>query len=521
MEDPRTGLRIIKVDQSFKTKHASKKGYNLNDKVIYWFGKVKKYSRYRATHKRVLLITDRAIYICGEDAGIKRTIAIKSILEVIHGPKNIFALRNGDPKDCDVQLEAFTKQDKSDIIRIIQRAHEVFEGAEVPERELHAQTGEVLEEVVNLKKPREYKSPIIEPTPISEATQANVNHKNNFEESREHIRQVFDQVQSTIHNNLMAYRRQELDEAREEMEGYGEMIAERDAEIENLRHNYLALTENPEFWKSCPRCKAAENSQYDVTLTPDLQKRRELEKQIDDAKQLIEHLQLSRSGISRGIPDVTESSKLVSLRQELETIQGKIKQLQRMIIDNPYPTEDVRIQADQIARGEAVHVDETPRAKQLHAHIVELQRQYASKDRDLKHGRNMTKDSFKRQVQELAKVREQFQLYDSHIVDYLEKVFSANAFPQGLHSHGQTPAQIARATSQAARQAATPPAFPQHTASVDMPVSQQIPYSDRDTSRVAVSPIGQFVPPNVLSHRVSETPPPRPPSMGRGRHMTL
>ena len=260
--------------------------------------------------------------------------------------------------------------------------------------------------------------------------------------------------------------------------------------------------------------------QYDVTLTPDLQRRRGLEKQIDDAKQLIEHLQLSRSGISQGMPDVTESSKLISLRQELETFQSKIKQLQRMIIDNPYPTEDVRIQADQLARGEAVQVDETPRARQLHAHIVELQRQYSIRDRDLKHAKNMTKDSFKRQVQELAKIREQFQLYDSHIVDYLEKVFSANAFPQGLQSHGQTPSQLARATSQAARQAATPPAFPQHTASVDMPVGAQVPYSQRAGSRVAVSPISQFVPPNIISNRLSETPPPLPP-MGRGRNAVL
>ena len=123
------------------------------------------------------------------------------------------------------------------------------------------------------------------------------------------------------------------------------------------------------------------------------------------------------------------------------------------------------------------------------------------------------KESFRRQVEELARIREQFQRYDGYVVDYLEKFFSGNAFPQGAQSHGQTPLQIAQATTQAARQAATPGAFPHHTSTANMSLNPaSVPFNDRSGTRAGASPIGSFVPPNVISNPDEVFPPsPLPP----------
>ena len=194
--------------------------------------------------------------------------------------------------------------------------------------------------------------------------------------------------------------------------------------------------------------------------------------------------------------------QITTLESEVEGLGDQVRQLHRLIIENPYPTEDVRIRAEQIAGfgGAWNHADDTPRLQELEATLQELEREHATRDRELRHARTVMKDAFRRQVDELTAVREQFQQYDEYIVDYLEKVFASNAFPQGAESYGQTPLQIAQATSQAARQAATPGAFPRHTATANMPVRpHSSPYSERTGSRAAASPISTFVPPNVVS----------------------
>ena len=232
MEDPRTGLRIIKVDPKFKKQHHAKNSRSsLDDKVIYWFGKIKKISRYGDANRRIAMVTDKGIFLCSENGGINRCIVIASILEIIHGPREgppTLALRIGDPKDFDAQIQTYNNQDKSDIVRIIQRVHEVFVGARIPERELHTDSGEAIEEIIQSKRPRNWESPMVPLTPIAVATAENGSNEDHLQTNREHIRDVFNDVHASIHNNLLAYRRQELDEAREEMEGYGEMIAERD-----------------------------------------------------------------------------------------------------------------------------------------------------------------------------------------------------------------------------------------------------------------------------------------------------
>lgn len=171
-------------------------------------------------------------------------------------------------------------------------------------------------------------------------------------------------------------------------------------------------------------------------------------------------------------------------------------------------------------------MSDSPALRDLHERADRLDRELVTKDRTLRHQRNVMHDAFRRQVHELHRVRRQFQEYDRQIVNYLEKVFSTNAFPQGTGAHGQSARQLAEAAAQAARQAATPGAFPQHTVGVSMPdpTPPIEPLYMRSGSRRAASPIGQFIAPNVVSERSPQpSPSPAPPGMQwqqqRRRHL--
>eukprot|EP01061_Rhynchopus_euleeides_P016574 TRINITY_DN27894_c0_g1_i1.p1 TRINITY_DN27894_c0_g1~~TRINITY_DN27894_c0_g1_i1.p1 ORF type:complete len:623 (+),score=201.44 TRINITY_DN27894_c0_g1_i1:59-1870(+) len=329
------------------------------------------------------------------------------------------------------------------------------------------------------------------------------------------LKRIFSEVEQQLAQNLKEYKEGEILKARGDIQAYQAMLEERNREIEALKGSYLSLTENPEFWRSCPNCKEAAYSHAINLSAPDALQRQALERKLHDYQELIDHLQMTRAGAS-GVDRLTETSELAQLEKETEVLDKKVNQLQRLIIENPYPTEDVRIRAEQIASDKVDEdVTDTDKAHDLHTTVAELQRESATRDRELRHAKNVLREAFRRQVEELSGVRTQFQLYDEYIVDYLEKVFSGNAFPQGSQSHGQTPRQIAQATSQAARQAATPGAFPHHTSTANMPPhheAMQSPFSNRQTSRAATSPISTFVPPNVISNPLDEDLPPVIPS---------
>eukprot|EP01064_Diplonema_japonicum_P008169 TRINITY_DN1566_c1_g1_i1.p1 TRINITY_DN1566_c1_g1~~TRINITY_DN1566_c1_g1_i1.p1 ORF type:complete len:576 (+),score=133.40 TRINITY_DN1566_c1_g1_i1:78-1730(+) len=499
--DPRTGLPMAMIPNSEHLKFGDK----LKNKVIYWFGYVLKVNRTWGKQKRMLIITERLMYFLkmGSNKKLTRGIEIGHIKQVILDPRETWhiGLKIGGAGQYDCCFKTASAMDMSDILRILTIVRKHIFNSELPTR--NVENTEKFAELLGLERPKGWKARVdLQLTDQSEMVkhqeveeQQEMQAQASHDDDRRAIRESFNKME--LRNRLQSYRHGEILEAQRELEGYVAMIDERDREIDTLKQQYLSLTENPEFWRSCPRCKAAQNNLTAGITSPEGKRKIELERQLEDYRQLIYHLQQSRA--TGNLDGLMESSQVAQMRKEVEDGEEKVKMLQKLIIDNPYPTEDVRIRADQIAEGEVMHKDSTPKARELHGTIAELQRQFALRDRELKHSKNLMKDAFKRQVDELAQVRQQFQLYDEHIVDYLEKVFSGNAFPQGEESHGQTAKQLAQATSQAARQAATPPAFPQHTASVHMPHNGQVPFSSRFGSRNATSPINQFVPPNVIS----------------------
>lgn len=290
---------------------------------------------------------------------------------------------------------------------------------------------------------------------------------------------------------------------------YVGQLAERDAEVDALKEQIQTLTDNPEFWNNCPRCREWVHREA-AHPTPALLRRRELDRKVEDYQQLIQHLQLTRCGGGALNGGLSESAQVAQLRNKLDDQQAKVRELQKLIVDHPYPTEDVRLKAEQIAQGDDPVVTDTPQLRELHERADRLDRELVMKDRSLRHQRNVMADAFRRQVHELHRVRRQFQEYDRQIVNYLEKVFSANAFPQGVSSHGRSARQLAEEATQAARQAATPGAFPQHTVGVSMPESGIDPLHYRAVGRRAASPIGQFVAPNIVSERSPQPSPSSP-----------
>eukprot|EP01062_Namystynia_karyoxenos_P066422 TRINITY_DN60356_c0_g1_i1.p1 TRINITY_DN60356_c0_g1~~TRINITY_DN60356_c0_g1_i1.p1 ORF type:complete len:610 (+),score=185.94 TRINITY_DN60356_c0_g1_i1:87-1832(+) len=528
--DPRSGLDIIRVTDKHFHKKSTKFGSYLDNRVIHWVGHVKKVNRHWNEDKRIAVLSDECLYLClGGDGNITRCVPYVTIREVIETGRDpqdpnaelriafVITQSGGLDGQYDLLLRCKSLQQKADILRILDICYQRLKGEKLPRRPLDDNSGELLAETLTLKKPRDWQNEVREVTRIpklleanppaaAEAEQATPSRTptegtpavQDREENRRVVHQEFERIRAGLWKGLEDFRQDELSEMQREAAMYAGMLEERDAEIETLREQISTLTANPEFWRNCKRCRAHEQ-EAEVYPSPAAARKRELERKILDYEHLIQHLQLTRSGRS-GFAGMNESAELARQRDKLDAMQTKVRELQRLIVENPYPTEDVRIQAERIAQGDEVGAAETPHLRALQERADRLDRELVGKDRTLRQQRGLMRDAFRRQVQELHRVRAQFQDYDRQIVNYLEKVFSANAFPQGPAAYGQTPRQLAEATSQAARQAATPAAFPQHTVGVNMPLQSGIEhFNARTTSRRAASPIGQFVAPNVVS----------------------
>eukprot|EP01063_Lacrimia_lanifica_P016006 TRINITY_DN22635_c0_g1_i1.p1 TRINITY_DN22635_c0_g1~~TRINITY_DN22635_c0_g1_i1.p1 ORF type:complete len:630 (+),score=234.10 TRINITY_DN22635_c0_g1_i1:61-1890(+) len=537
--DPRTG---VPLQQLTNREHAEMQG-KFRGLVVYYFGEVKKMNRKFTPEKRTLVISEGFLIFLKQTVQRKRDIATKDIVELVVDDRkytDMLGLKCSPQAQYDCCIAFGTKAERDRVVGILVDVHKWLHriGAvpgPLPVRAVLADTGETLQEALKLKRPAnadpmgaritltrqkelvnvpaEFRAGPVQNL-VNHYEQHNAHHGDyeypteqnppvDDEEDRKatsHVVQVFNQVHRQLISNLAEYRMAEIEEARGEVQSYVDMIDERDREIENLQQTYLSLTENPEFWRSCPTCKEAA---YDAVagaahVDPMVTKKRQLERKLEEYRDLIGHMQMSRA--AGGLECAHINSEVATMKKDIEALETKVRLLQRLIIEHPYPTEDVRIRADQIAEEDVAYLEDTDAAKKYQADIAEMQRTMAGKDRELQRCKSVLRDAFKRQVQELAGIRQQFQLYDENIVAYLEKVFAGNAYPQGPQAIGQTPLQIAQASSKAARQAATPPAFPQHTATVNMPrLAEQKPFSERYGTRRAASPIGSFVPPNVIS----------------------
>eukprot|EP00755_Sulcionema_specki_P031066 Sspe_Gene.18850::Locus_6815_Transcript_1_1_Confidence_1.000_Length_1688::g.18850::m.18850 len=509
--DPRTGLPIVDIPKRFQG--LSILNEQLKGRVIHYINNVTKANRRSQSQKRILVITDEHVQFRDKSSQghLKRSFPVKAItclIELRNDSQNRIPLQISGHNEFDCLFEAKSEQDKSDIIRILDRVREHHTGKPIPRRELKdlvkggsrptSETDDLLS-ALKLKKPHGWTATNNNVTKIVDLLERSQMQDREKERKRKTMAEEFERIKGEIRMRLAHDQEATKREVEDEIRTLIELTNEKEREIELLQEEYRSLLANPVFWENCPTCRLVKLQPPRTFQSPDQIKKAALERKLEDYRQLINHLQNTRNSDSGPSAGAWQSSQVSSLQKELDEAKGRLQQLQKLIIENPHPTEDIRIKAEQIAQGETMSADDTPRIRELHSLIAELNGALASKDRELRHTQKVMQDAFKRQVEELDRVRQQFQWYDEHIVNYLEKLFSGNAFPMGLQSHGQSPLQIAKSTSQAARQAATPPAFPNHTASVNMPESGLPPYHERTGSRRAASPIGQFVPPNILS----------------------
>lgn len=277
----------------------------------------------------------------------------------------------------------------------------------------------------------------------------------------EMVHEEFERVKSELKQELTGWPSERYEQLARNVEMYMEMLEERDREISRLKHQQRTIHDDPEVWRQCPRCRDRDSGPQ--VLDADQREIHGLERKLEDYEHLIDHLQLSRINAagSRAQQDhatLSESSQVIKLRAELDEAGAKVQELRRIIVESPasYPTAEAR--AEGIARSgmPASRLSPQEAEARLRTRIEDLDRAGAERDRELRQARGLMREALRRQVEELDRLRTQFQHYDRQIVAYLESVFAGTTFPSGATA-GQTPRELAQVTAAAARSVAIPP----------------------------------------------------------------
>eukprot|EP00659_Diplonema_papillatum_P021447 gene21447-32993_t len=265
--DPRTGLDLAAVPEEFCASTPQ-----LRHKVIYWIGFVDKINRAWDKNRRILVVSDRHIYLLNpRDRAVKRSIDMKKVQECIHDTSqpNKVALRLKGTGDVDLLFEVSNRQEKSDIIRIIGKVLSEMLHETLAER--HLAKGEKLEAVMRRAKNKGVSTEKANLTLTSQSVLVQLQQRTaaeaaaraeepddgaqevlyNYEgetpdddaqelrrpsyadesrdlASRSDLRDKLANLREGLANSLKDYRNSEIEEAQDEMAGYVAMIAERD-----------------------------------------------------------------------------------------------------------------------------------------------------------------------------------------------------------------------------------------------------------------------------------------------------
>ena len=478
--DPRTGLEILDIPSEHEKYFRDLKGC-----IIHWFGTVDKYNRVYKVQKRVAIFTDECIYLCRTDGGITRCVHIQAIQEMLLTEQTAIGFRVGPP-DFDMLVAVETVQAREDIVHIVSKVYWSLTGQDLVIRRLSGDSGEAVSQNLQLTKPKGWQPNIVPMKTTKALTKLMLEKEAKENEDKKIVQEEFERIKQGLRAQLEQYRNEEYDRTVEQLALHVKALEEKDQEIARLKENSVSL-DDPEVWRKCPNC-AQLRRVLESHPNDDKQKILRLEREIESQRHIVEHLQAAiqhRTGNSRGhLEGSADSSQMVVIRQELAEASRKNKELQQLILDSPYLTTDVKHKASKIVsatgiqdmnRGLGATGDRTSGS-------YEHQEALAEKDREIRHLKSVLRDATFRQVQELESIRTQFQEYDNQIVAYLEKVFSGQVQPS---QRGGTAAQMAAATAEAARYAASPSAFGQ----------QGYSNSGQPAPSITQSPFRQFVPP--------------------------
>eukprot|EP00759_Apiculatamorpha_spiralis_P035486 PhF_6_TR36204/c0_g1_i1/m.52811 len=454
--DPRTQLEIVNVSEDY-IKHFQE----IQGTLIHWFGTVDKVNRHWKQQRRVCIISDCCIYMCMMNGGITRCVPIQTIQEIILSPSSTLGIKVLAP-DYDMMFAVLSTKERETVLNILQKLYWALTGQEIRVRSMRTEAGEKMEDILNLKKPKEWTLKI-EPLKTKKSLVKLLEEKQQREaRDKAIVHEEFDRIKRGLRQELETYRNEEYDRVVAQVQQYVRLLTEKDEHIERLKAQIRSLEKAP---TSCRNCDALRRA-LESTPLEDKKKIRALETEVTQQNHVIEHFKIAemhrKIGTKADYDDVTAETQIVALRQELDVTYKKLRDLQRLVVQSPYPTEDMRLQAETNVPTASFINPGTVRSAPINDDVKlendKLRVVLAEKEKELQHLHGIMRESYRRQLEELSSIRQQFQQYDDQIVNYLEKVFSGQV--QMGNAHGPATAlQLAQATARAARSAATPPAF--------------------------------------------------------------
>jgi hypothetical protein len=280
-----------------------------------------------------------------------------------------------------------------------------------------------MQHVLNLIKPENYSNRIEPLKSVKALTRLMIEKQKREDEDRLVVEKEFDRIKQGLAMELQKYRSEEYDRMKSQLEENIKLINERDKEIERLKTE--GFSDDAEIWKRCPNCQ-----QMRILLeshpNDDKQKIFRLEREVESLRHIVEHLQVAiqnRSGNFRGESESfggSYSTLVASLREELADATRKNKELQKLLLDSPFLTIDVKQRAARLLTGSYAGDILLSKSTDPIDTIEE-------KDRQIQHLRDTLREMTFKHVQELENFRTQIQRYDEQVMMYVKKLQQRDA----------------------------------------------------------------------------------------------
>ena len=410
--DPRTGLEIVEIPASH-VKYFSM----LQGSVIHWFGEVDKYNRMWKPQKRVAIISDMCIYLCRLDGTITRCVHIPSIQEIIVA-ETALGFRVAPP-DYDMLIKLDDVDKRETFVQIISKIFWCTTGRHAEVRQLNSESGEAMQQNVNLTKPDNFANRI-EPLKSAKAlTRLIIEKEKKEQEDRKVVEREFERIKDGLALELQRYREEEYDEMTTKLETYVKILQEKDKEIEHLKATSVSL-DDPEVWRRCPNCAQLRRI-LETHPNDDKQKIFRLQREVDSQRHIVEHLQTAiqhRSGGNRGEVSAN-AAQINTLRTEVAEAARKNKELQMIILESPFLTADVKQRA---ARLLLRNQESGPGLERVVLNGRDATEALLEKEREIRHLKDTLRDVTFKHVQELERCREQIKQYDEQVLQYVTRL---------------------------------------------------------------------------------------------------
>lgn len=487
--DPRTGLEIIDIPVTHD-KYFS----DLRGTLMHWFGDVEKFNRMWRVQNRVCIITDVCIYFCRMDGFITRCVHIQAIQEAITADTAI-GLRVGPP-DYDMLVKFSSVADRESVMFIISKIYWCVNGRNLPTRNLNAESGEAMQQILNLTKPNNFVNRIEPLRTVKALTRMMVEKQKREEEDRQVVEQEFERIKEGLALELQKYRSEEYDKMSQQLSSYMKLLNEKENTIEYLRATSVSM-DDPDVWKKCPNC-----SQFRKMLeshpNEDKQKIFRLRREIESQRHILEHLQAAIQHRSRGVGNDGAggggggggdpsglSQQYAAMKAELAQAVRKNRELQQLILESPLLTSDVKQRVARLMIDSSDHGAEASERVLVNGRdAVEILHE---KDREIRHLKTTLQDMTSRHLRELEACRVQIQQYDEQVVAYVTKL---------QQEQQQQPSYLSSSTNPAPAIAASSSSYPNRQGGAN---GATTPSSYYESSTAAAPPFSSSSPQRPMS----------------------